>query len=132
MSTVLFLGKHDRSCPESFLKRCEGPETLAGTDYFDWPVSFWIMPPVFLSIRMVAGFLDVAERKENLGCGGPIRTEFTLGTISQRSELFGVNLILATVKQWTVGRSTVEFKGMKADRSKGFANQNPVSGPGRR
>jgi hypothetical protein len=31
-----------------------------------------------LSIRMVAGFVDVAERKENLGCGGPIRTQYTI------------------------------------------------------
>jgi len=28
-----------------------------------------------LSIRMVAGFAELAERKEFFGCGGPIRTE---------------------------------------------------------
>jgi hypothetical protein len=28
-----------------------------------------------LSIRMVAGFAELAERKENRGCGSPIRTE---------------------------------------------------------
>jgi hypothetical protein len=28
-----------------------------------------------LSIRMVAGFAEVVERREFFGCGGPIRTE---------------------------------------------------------
>jgi len=42
-----------------------------------------------LTIRMVAGFVDVAERKENLGCGGPQPSElfslaFQPGTDSAR------------------------------------------------
>jgi hypothetical protein len=41
------------------------------------------MRPSFLSIRTVAGFVDVAERKENLGGGG-----------LQPSELFGPALQL--------------------------------------
>jgi len=28
-------------------------------------------------MRMVAGFVEIAERKEGFGCGGPIRTEYT-------------------------------------------------------
>ncbi len=31
-----------------------------------------------LSIRMVAGFWEAAETEETSGCGGPIRTEFTI------------------------------------------------------
>jgi hypothetical protein len=37
------------------------------------PACFWDLQ---LSIRMVAGFAEIAERKEFFGCGGPIRTEF--------------------------------------------------------
>jgi len=33
-----------------------------------------------LSIRMVAGYREIAEIKEFLGCGGPIRTEYTIIT----------------------------------------------------
>ena len=38
------------------------------------------------AIQVVAGSLDAPERKENLGCGGPIRTEYAIieHTIPQR------------------------------------------------
>ena len=31
-----------------------------------------------IKIRMVAGFAEVIESEETFGCGGPIRTEFTI------------------------------------------------------
>jgi hypothetical protein len=39
---------------------------LAGADDFGWPVPFWIMLRVFLSIRIVAGYREAAERRKLL------------------------------------------------------------------
>ncbi len=57
--------------------------------YHQWSVGLGPRRPVMdpvnldarrkkLSIRMVAGFWEAAETEETSGCGGPIRTEFTI------------------------------------------------------
>jgi hypothetical protein len=37
--------------------------------------AIFLESPLPIKIRAVAGFAEMIERKENLGCGGPIRTE---------------------------------------------------------
>ena len=57
-----------------------------------------------LSIRMVAGYRELAEIKECFGCGGPIRTEYTISehSVPQRIDrLNSLSVTFSRAKQYT-------------------------------
>ena len=68
---------------------------------------------------MVAGFAELAERKDFFGCGGPIRTEYTIveDTLPQRTD--PSELLVTQGYQWIKLGGAPRRNGCREERTDG-------------